>query len=258
MRCGKEFFDLQIRFAHAAACVVGVPLAQALLEYTNLYIRFGLGRAADRDHPVWRRYIDGLNGTTDIGAWTYRFFIDQANEVRPPSVVATFGCFSYACEHADRIRIHFDNVEPLAISPLNSERLSARLYELRSLFEHARRTQRNASKVVGVSWLYNLRAYRRCFPGAYVASARVAEPRFRNMPLWGQFLDRHGEVRPATADAFLQRLARAKSIDDLAHSFPWQALSVEAPIDEFYRFHEIEDIGPRAPSRAADKKPPSN
>ena len=37
MTYAKGFFDLQLRFAHKVAALSGLPLAHALLEYTNLY-----------------------------------------------------------------------------------------------------------------------------------------------------------------------------------------------------------------------------
>jgi hypothetical protein len=40
----KAFFDLQLQFAHKVTELSGLPLTRVLLEYTNLYIRFGLGR----------------------------------------------------------------------------------------------------------------------------------------------------------------------------------------------------------------------
>jgi hypothetical protein len=40
----KAFFDLQLQFAHKVTELSGLPLPRVLLEYTNLYIRFGLGR----------------------------------------------------------------------------------------------------------------------------------------------------------------------------------------------------------------------
>jgi hypothetical protein len=40
----KAFFDLQLQFAESVTALSGLPLARALLEYTNLYIRFSLGR----------------------------------------------------------------------------------------------------------------------------------------------------------------------------------------------------------------------
>ena len=47
VKFSKEFFDLQIRFAGRVAELSGMPLAQALLDYTNFYVRFGLGRDFD-------------------------------------------------------------------------------------------------------------------------------------------------------------------------------------------------------------------
>lgn len=41
----KDFFDLQLRFAGYVAGLGGLPLERALLRYTNLYVRFGLGHA---------------------------------------------------------------------------------------------------------------------------------------------------------------------------------------------------------------------
>ena len=50
----KPFFDLQLQFAERVTALSGLPLARVLLEYTNLYIRFGLGRAFDPAHPAWQ------------------------------------------------------------------------------------------------------------------------------------------------------------------------------------------------------------
>ena len=47
----KAFFDLQLQFAHKVAVLSGLPLARVLLEYTNLYARFGLGRDFDPEGP---------------------------------------------------------------------------------------------------------------------------------------------------------------------------------------------------------------
>jgi hypothetical protein len=81
---------------------------------------------------------------------------------------------------------------------------------------------------------------RRLFPPSYGASARAAEPpRFRNMPRWGQFLDRHGQVRTSPARQFLECLERQPSLDDLGRCFPLPALGVEASAQEFYDFYGI-------------------
>ncbi|WP_144150103.1 hypothetical protein [Paraburkholderia sp. BCC1885] len=240
MRYSKEFFDLQIRFAQAIVALTGTRIEQALLDYTNIYIRFGLGRAFDRGHATWRCYADGLIHAVDICDWTYRFYLKriEADQTRPP--VATFGCFSYVMQDARLVRIHFQNAEPSTVSPLSIERLPVRLAELRSLFDHIGRNQQEATRIAGTSWLYNLRAYQRCFPDGYVSSAKIAESRFRHMPLWGQFLDRNGFVRTGIVEDFIRGLSNTKNIQDPASCFPLQALAVEASIEQFYCFYGIE------------------
>jgi hypothetical protein len=102
-----------------------------------------------------------------------------------------------------------------------------------------KRTERQPLQVIGASWLYHLEAYRRLFPPSYLATAHVIDPRFRHMPLWGQFLDRHGEVKEHMTRQFLERLERQSRVDGLAHCFPFQVLSVNASVLEFYDFYGI-------------------
>jgi len=235
----KAFFDLQLAFAHKVTTLSALPLSRALLEYTNLYIRLGLGRDFDAAHPIWRQYVAGLRDAKDIGEWTYGFYVTRRGERPGPPVVATSGCFSYGRLDDGRIRLHFSNAEANGDSPLAHERVGRRLAELRALFEHVKRRADPSSRVVGASWLYNLEAYRRLFPPAYLATARVLRGRFRHMPLWGQFLDRHGAVRENLARRFLDRLERHSSLDDLERCFPLQVLTVQAPVQSFYDFYAI-------------------
>jgi hypothetical protein len=234
----KAFFDLQLQFAETIAALSGLPLARVLLEYTNLYIRFGLGRAFDSSHPTWREYVAGLD-TNDRGEWTYRFYLTRSEGDGAPTVVATFGCFSYSRLNGDRIRLHFQNAETDGHAPLGSKRLDGRLAELAALFGHVKRTLRPPLQVVGASWLYNLEAYRRLFPVSYLASARVISGRFQHMPLWGQFLDRHGEIKESARRQFLERLERQASTDGLDECFPLQVLAVQASGRDFYELYGV-------------------
>ncbi|MGF6933670.1 hypothetical protein OKW41_002809 [Paraburkholderia sp. UCT70] len=131
---------------------------------------------------------------------SHSIYLARTEVSQTQSVVATFGCYSYARQDAGCVRIDFQNIEPAIVSSLSIDRLPVRLAELRLLFDRVRRNQQEAARVAGTSWLYNLRAYQRCFPEGYVASAKIAESRFRNMPLWGQFLDRNGLVRIGIAE----------------------------------------------------------
>lgn len=235
----RAFFDLQLRFAEKVTILSGLPLTRALLEYTNFYIRFGLGHGFDPAHPTWQKYLAGLREARDIGEWTYGFYSRRPDAMAAPSVVATFGCFSYARPSGERIRLHFENAETDGHSPLAADRVPRRSAELAALFKHVKRSPGPAPRVRGVSWLYNLEAYRRLFPGSYVATARPVADRFQHMPLWGQFVDRHGEIKERVARELLERLERQSSCDDLDRCFPLPALSVEAPVQDFYDFYRI-------------------
>src|SRR5262245_24584556 len=217
----------------------GLPFAQVLFEYTNLYIRFGLGRDFDHAHPTWQAYLAGLRDTHESREWTYRFYLTRSEAMTAPPVVATFGCFSYELLRGDRIRLHFRNAETDGHSPLGVERLGQRRADLTALFGHVQRTLHERVQVVGASWLYNLAAYRRLLPVSYVATARVRGPRFQSMPLWEQFLDRDGGIKERMTRPFFERLKRQASVDRLHECFPFQVLAVAASVLEFYVFYGI-------------------
>jgi hypothetical protein len=246
----KGFFDLQLQFAHKVAGLSGLPLARVLLEYTNLYIRFGLGRDFDPAHPTWQEYLAGLEDTRDIGEWTYAFYSRRPDAMAAPGVVATFGCFAYSRLSGERIRLHFQNAETAGHAPLATERVGQRRAELTALFEHVQRTSCQPERVIGASWLYNLGAYRRLFPSSYLATARVIGHRFQHMPLWGQFVDRHGAIKEPMTRQFRERLDRQSNVDGLEQCFPLQVLSVNAPVQEFHDFYGATTTAGGTPPRA--------
>ena len=43
MDYASSFFELQLRFARKVEALTGLPSDRVLLDYTNPYIRFGLG-----------------------------------------------------------------------------------------------------------------------------------------------------------------------------------------------------------------------
>jgi hypothetical protein len=234
----QQFFELQLSFASRVATLSKMPLDWTLLNCTNLYVRFGLGRQFDAAHPIWQEYLLGLARSTDHPGWTFKFYQACLPDRGQPPVVSSVGCFSYARLGTDSIRLHFQNAEVAHHSPLAANRSGHRFAELRALFEEVRRNEERSPRVVGASWLYNLEAYRKLFPHAYLATATTARPRLQNMSLWGQFLDRHGTVRQQLALPFLQRLSLQKRLDELAQCFPYQALALDAPASSFYDFYE--------------------
>ena len=235
----KAFFDLQLQFAQTVSVLSGLPLGRVLFEYTNFYIRFGFGRDFDPTHPGWREYLAGLPNTNHRCEWTCRFYLTRSRAVVPPNLVATFGCFSYAQLSNDRIRLHFENAETDGHSPLGIQRQGQRLADLAALFEYVKRTVRQPLRVVGASWLYNLEAYRRLFPKSYLATAHTIHGRFQHMPLWGQFVNRCGDIKESMAHQFLARLGRQTSLEGLDQCFPFQVLRVEGSVLEFYDFYGL-------------------
>jgi hypothetical protein len=63
--------------------------------------------------------------------------------------------------------------------------------------------------------------------------------RLNLLVLWGQFLDRQGQVRLAQAQVFQERLVALRSIEDLPACFPFQVIRLECPIPTFWTFYEI-------------------
>jgi hypothetical protein len=174
---------------------------------------------------------------TTFESGRYRYYLTEPEAKTAPPVEATFGCFSYELRAGNVVRLHFRNIDSDDESPLSRARVDTRRGELTALSAHLRSSASPDTPIVGASWLYNLRAYRRLFPPAYVSSARPIQSAFRSMPLWGQFLDRRGEIRESMAASFLQALAKTSKLDGLDGCFPFQALAVTTPAREFFDFY---------------------
>ena len=234
----QRFFDLNLRFARKVVEASGQPLEDVLLHYTNLYIRFGLGWDLAAANPAWREYLQGLARAEDAAEWTHRFYLEQ-RQAGPKPPDAPFCCFSYTLADGGRVRLHFHNGEPPECSPLSKDRMGLRLAELESMFAHIRREVSAATSIIGASWLYNLEAYRRLFPPAYLATAQLGGDDFAYLPLWGQFVDHAGRVKEDLAARFLECLDRQRGLEGIEQCFPYQVLHLESPIQEFYSFYGV-------------------
>lgn len=100
----REFFDLQWACAERVSALAVIPLEQALLDYTNFYVRLGCGRDFDANHPTWRSYMNGLVAADDPRRWTYEFYLADAEVRTAPPLVATVGCFSYELRGSNVVR----------------------------------------------------------------------------------------------------------------------------------------------------------
>ncbi|MBI3942195.1 MAG: hypothetical protein HY326_04210 [Chloroflexi bacterium] len=198
-----------------------------------------MGRDLNPDHPTWQEYLDGLLQSAEPGKWTHMFYLRQPEHIPPPLPPLSFGCFSYAVWTDKRIRLHFQSNDAVGKSPLSRERMDMQLGELRAMVEHVKENVDNPTTVVGGSWLYNLGAYKRLFPPAFLATAYEGENEYPFIALWGQFLDRDGGIKPEMERHFLDCLARQRDFAGVEACFPFRVLRLESPIQDFYEFYQI-------------------
>jgi len=228
MDFAPAFFELQLRLARRVAELAPMPLEQALLEYTHLYIRMGCGRRPDAGNARWQEYLAGLKRNADSVAWTCEFRARARAWDTGPPLERVCGCFSYSRLAPARVRLHFYSDPACTESSLAPQHAAARRRELATLLGALARNE-PATQVVGQSWLYGVEAYRRLFPAAWLESARTVPPPWQRLPLWGQLVDRHGQVRPPAQERFMQQLEAAAAVNQLAACFAYPVIAVEAP-----------------------------
>ena len=151
-----------------------------------------------------------------------------------PIPAASVGCFSYARAGPGCVRLHFNAGAALDESPLSPSNQRLREDELAALLSELKASSGDDVNLVGASWLYNLRAYRRLFPEPYLASLQPMPHPFQRMPLWGQFLSRYRTVRPEAATRFRAEVAAASNLAGLASCFPLPVLTTTAPAKWLY------------------------
>lgn len=105
------------------------------------------------------------------------------------------------------------------------------------MFEHIRHEERHATVVMGISWLYNIDAYKRLFPERYVES--VSSPAFsvhlNGTSTWGQVLDWRQAVKPAMRDSLLARLSNLR-VEAPWAVFPYRALVANCEMAVFHDY----------------------
>ncbi|BCL83785.1 hypothetical protein ccbrp13_62500 [Ktedonobacteria bacterium brp13] len=228
------YFDLQLRFADSITQVSQLNFEEAILRFTNIYLQC-LGRSFDPTHPAWRVYLEGLNQAPDQAQWTFAFYESRREPISP----SPYGCFQYVYQADEQaIHFHFTNADKSGYGPLSQKRRWVRLQELQTMFAQIKQQYPDAQHVRGGSWLYNLEAYKRLFPPQYTSSMEVVDEEFQFLALWGQFLQRDGQIRPSLAHSFLSRCRQQQTLEGLTRCFPYQVLEPFCSIAVFYDFYE--------------------
>lgn len=234
MILGESHFALELPFAERVAAVTGVSLDAALLRYTQFYnIGLQLGWDFDPANPVWQRFLAAIEAGANPVDYVYGQYRRLFHGETHP------GCFRYAWEAETRtVRLHFVNNAPDGTALWESER-PRRQAELHMLFTGIATVHPEAEQVRGSTWLYNLPAYRRLFPPQYLAALHATEREYFGLGVWGQFLNRHGEVKPALHDRFLACVAATTMMEKLDACFPLPTLATACDIAHFYRHYGV-------------------
>lgn len=232
-----KFFALQLAFARRVADVTGMLLDDALLHYTTSYVSCGLKAPfnPDPENPKWRAFLQGLHDAPDPSVYLYDVSL-MSDRIKP--YPPHTDCFSYRYEaETCTVRLQFSNNDPAG--SLKAACIPARYNELREMIARVAVEHPDAEQVMGKSWLYNLSAYTRLFPPAFVADLHPTEGEYVVVSSWGPFLDYQGAVKADLAASFLDGIARATTLDALLACFPYQVLATSCDIAHFYTYYGV-------------------
>jgi hypothetical protein len=241
-----KYFALQLEYAKRAAEISKISLGQALMEFTSFWRRIHDLRLLETNRmewsfdpktPQWRELSDRINSNEPADIVAYDLYLRNDNSTDAGKQY--FGCFRYdfisqVDEDCGVIKIHFKNRDSSGEGPLSKERQSARLQDLKSMFEFITENHQEAKVVIGGSWLYNLKCYQRLFPNAFTSNMKAEEIPFpRTSGIWGQFLNSDGQVNEEIKRSFLHNVNNANNIEELLGCFEFKILFAKTAIKNF-------------------------
>lgn len=236
----KDFFSLLIIYAQKRAEIEDIEILESVKLYTPIYFLIGnYSFEFDPSSSIWIQLINRYKNGEDLVEISYSLHV--VNYQNHSKRRKWYGCFGYKYEENSNgngiIKIHFQNDGKSKEGPLASNQKENRLHELRDMFADIKQSYPNAKYVQGGSWLYNIEAYKRLFPKEFFADMKSRVPKTQILVIWGQFVNSEWEVKTDIADRFLNRLNKAKTVDDLNNAFEMWEFFPSADIKYFYSFY---------------------
>lgn len=237
----KEFLEIQLLFAQKVSEIKQIPLGDALFTYTSLPIRFGMsfGQLA-KDNPIWIKFTERLarQGTYVPIDIIFQYHLEQMKDASP--MRPQFGCFSYDSLDSEKgARIHFANNDDPEPGVLSEERIPIRMEELKNMFSEIKEQHPDFTFVISSSWLFNVGAFKRLFPDEFTTDLKVKANDYRSLGLWGQFIDKYGNVKKDLKELFIESMNKSATFEQLENSFPMKELKAEAELSLFYNYYQI-------------------
>ncbi len=243
-----ELLKLQIDFAKRASEIEHINISLALLRYSPIARFVGIKYSEmSVENPLWVELIELLHEKSNsvdqavaIAEFkkTHHLNNEESFDI-DGNPRAEFGCFNFDYQpEKKQIQIHFSNNDKGETGPLSKERMPERIKELTAMFKFIKDKHPQAEVVRGHSWLYSIDAYKRLFPLEYVASG-VIKQTFLNTSMWGQFVDKSGNLKNHLAQQFEKCIKTKNTMEELANCFPHQQPKVSANVQIFYDFYHI-------------------
>ena len=218
----KEFFKIQLQFAHVISKKKNIPYTQALFLYTCIYVRlFGYidDTPPDERGLSWVGLVENLpRNQKDQLQYIYQKYLERESQPKSPSTIKMFGCFGYSYhEKINQYELHFAALDPKG--NLGSDRIIERMKNWKDLFQDMYSYGRENTTCKIDTWLIGIDAFSRLLPHQFVAAIkpyRVGST--QTFTFWGPLVN---------------RFRNYKYIEDY---FPRKALTSEVKTEVFYNF----------------------
>lgn len=251
----REHIEIRFEWAKALSKMFRESdFTDALARDTDLYARIFGKRVsfleAQKDER-WSDLIRDIRSSKDPAATCVEYWkrFSQARREKPREFFGPFRFDYHAEEH--RVSIHFGSMgwsreerdAPVRFTKDTKE-------ELARLFRTVRERHPDAKVVSGSSWLFTelfaspllSKKVKEVLPPSFVESRHTTEYPSQGGGYWGQFVDNRGRVHRGRAAEFRERMHNSEIMkpDTFMQAFPVQPTYLEAPVEDFYRFYEVE------------------
>jgi hypothetical protein len=228
----KEFIKIQFVFADKVAQILHISFRKALFEYTSIPIRVGIPFSGlQEENENWQTFIQNIQSKDDFEI-AYKIHCERMKDALPMRM--QFGCFSFDYLADEKlIKIHFANNDKTNPDVLSNTNQQKRQEELKLMFTQIKIKHPEAEGVVSSSWLYNIEKFKRLFPSEFFENTKVKWD-FRSLGIWGQFIDKYGNIKTSEVDQFKIKVDKSITLNDLKEAFALKDIKCWSMIDVFY------------------------
>ncbi|MEI6887093.1 MAG: hypothetical protein WCK31_02535 [bacterium] len=235
----KEYIELQFIFANKVVEILGISFLSALFDYTSMPVRVGVPFSDMKPSNVnWIKFINTISTNKDIDiAYEYYVLVEKDNkEIREQHGFCSYDFFK--SEYL--VNLHFKNNENPEPGLLSDERMPIRLKELKEMFSLIKIEYPDAKEVMSSSWLFNIPKFNKLFPLEFFDNTSIKWD-FHSLGIWGQFIDKYGNIKEKWYNEFVEKINKAKSLDDLKEAFSLKCIKCWSEIKFFYDLYGIKN-----------------